>query len=197
MIWKRRGGASGFSLAELSVAMATSLVLGGVLFSTLISIQRSFKASERHVEGQTTQLRLMDYIGLDARRAIRVQVTGGDQIDFWIPDYYQTTGGDLVPRDPVRDSATGKVEYNMTGGSATWKQITYQMNGDDLVRVSGTATQTLASGVKGFTPNYSVTNQQLRVAVEFKPSYRVSGAGSSYRAGTRIETQFLVRNQLR
>ncbi len=69
--WLRRG----FTLPELSVSLAaSSIVFGGVMLTT-ISLTRSFDATEKSARAQAAQVRLIDSIAMDLRRATAISVT--------------------------------------------------------------------------------------------------------------------------
>ena len=91
---------SGFTLLEILIASSiTSLVLGG-LFLGANALLRTFRASEYQVTKLSEQLRFLDYLALDLRRAITVDLhksspslVDPDIIDVTIPDYYTTDSG--------------------------------------------------------------------------------------------------------
>src|SRR5688572_18908860 len=87
---------SAWTLAELMVAMAISSLLCAALITGSIAIQKSFMASRHHVLAQAEQMRLMDYMNLDLRRALSVSTTS-TTLTVTIPDYYDSSG---QPRDP-------------------------------------------------------------------------------------------------
>jgi prepilin-type N-terminal cleavage/methylation domain-containing protein len=87
---------SGWTLTELLVAMAVASVMTAGVIAGAITIQRSFAASRHHVDSQAQQMRLMDFMGLDLRRALTVGTADGG-LQITIPDYYDADG---EPRDP-------------------------------------------------------------------------------------------------
>ena len=68
---------AGWTLAELMVAMAIASIMMAGLITGSITIQRSFMASRHHIDAQAQQMRLMDYMTLDLRRALTVDAGNG------------------------------------------------------------------------------------------------------------------------
>ena len=65
----------GFTLAELVVAMGASTIVFGSLLLAMTSLSRSFDATEKYSRDQAAQIRLIDAIGIDLRRAVAISVT--------------------------------------------------------------------------------------------------------------------------
>ena len=65
----------GFTLAELIVAMGASTLVFGSLLLAMTSLSRSFDATEKYSRAQAAQIRLIDAIGIDLRRAVGVSIT--------------------------------------------------------------------------------------------------------------------------
>jgi len=66
---------SGFTLAEMIIAMAgTTVIVGALLFSS-VELQKSLHASESYASNQSDQRRLLDCLSRDMRRSIGVATT--------------------------------------------------------------------------------------------------------------------------
>lgn len=66
---------AGFTLPELSVAIAASTIVLGGLLLTMMSLSRAFDATEKYARAHASQVRLIDSIALDLRRATAVSIT--------------------------------------------------------------------------------------------------------------------------
>lgn len=66
---------AGFTLSELSVSMAASTIVLGSLMLAMMSLSRSFDATERYARAHTAQVRLIDAIAMDLRRATAIAIT--------------------------------------------------------------------------------------------------------------------------
>ncbi len=177
---------SGWTLAELMVAMAITSVMTAGLITGAITIQRSYMASRHHMDSQAQQMRLMDYMGLDLRRALSVQ-TAASQISITIPDYYDEAG---EARDP-----------QISGGLAMYGPspiaISYYRDGSTIYRKEGAKVLPLASNVADFELTFLDAGQSIQVGVTFLPKFQFSGVrnANSVRLGTATYTNTLLRNK--
>jgi type II secretory pathway pseudopilin PulG len=64
-----------FTITELMVALAASVIILGALGVAALTLSRSFSATRSFSEAQAAQVRLIDAIALDLRRAIEVAIT--------------------------------------------------------------------------------------------------------------------------
>src|SRR3954447_18957869 len=66
---------SGFTMAEMMIAMAGSAIIIGALLFSSIGLQRAFRASELYAAAQADQRRLLDYVTRDLRRAVGIAMS--------------------------------------------------------------------------------------------------------------------------
>ena len=68
----------GTTLAELLMAISSGmLVIGGMIIGA-IAVRKAISATDRYITSTNNQTRVMDYVGADLRRALRVAtLTGG------------------------------------------------------------------------------------------------------------------------
>lgn len=67
-------GISAFSLAEMIIALGSqSIVLAGLVAGT-VALEKSFDTTDKYIRGQTAQIRLIDYVAMDLRRAHKISV---------------------------------------------------------------------------------------------------------------------------
>jgi len=184
-LFSRPSRQRGWTLTELMTAMAVaSLMTAGLVIGT-VTIQRSFMASRHHIEAQAQQMRLMDYMTLDLRRALKV-VTGNGTLSVTIPDYYNADG---TPRDP-----------QISGGQAVYGSqpvtIQYYKSGATIYRCAGDTTTALATDVADFQLTFLDAGQSIQIGVTFVPTYQFAGNNTeNVRLGTAIYTNTLLRNK--
>jgi type II secretory pathway pseudopilin PulG len=176
---------AGWTLAELMVAMAISSLLCGALIAGSLSLQKSFVASRHHILAQAEQMRLMDYMNLDLRRALSVS-TGSGRLTVTIPDYYDSFG---QPRDP-----------EVKGGLAVYgpspKTITYYKDGEVIYRSEGASRIALATDVSDFQLTFLDLGQSIQVSVTFIPRFQFSTKNQpNARDGTATFATTLLRNK--
>jgi Tfp pilus assembly protein PilW len=165
LMLNRRRRTGGFTLVELAVwACIHSAVMSALVFGS-IALQRSFSASQAYADEQNDQLRVIDYVTRDLRRASTVAVSNsGTKLTVTVPD--QIDPNTLNLRTPVI-SANGIVSYGSTPVTIAYfiegSSFIREENGVDTV-ISTTiddfqVSQNQASVVQftlGFTPGYSL-----------------------------------------
>ena len=187
------------TLVEVAIASAISVTLAGMLTVGLVTVQRTFIAAEHHARSQTAQLRILDYMARDLRRALSVAARpDGSGIDVTIPDYYTT--GDVknaTPRDP-QIKPNGDIVYgNRTIPVSYYERIDAQ--GNHLVCRSYDGVETiLATDVERFElalPE-GLNGDVITISVSFVPRFQFSSAGRQrMRDGTTAFTSTLLRNK--
>jgi Tfp pilus assembly protein PilW len=180
--------ARAWTLTELMMAVTISSVLVAGLLVGAISVQRSFLASRHHVDSQAQQMRLMDFMNLDLRRALWVKTeTEAGRLTVKIPDYY---GSDGQPRDP--EIVRGDARY----GTST-KTVEYYRSGSSFFRKEGTVITELATDVTDFKPAYADDQgQSIMVSFTFLPRFQFSESNrEGVREGTATYSTTLLRNK--
>ena len=175
----------GATISELVISLSIASAMAGGLLVGALSIQKSFQASRHHVNAQAQQLRLMDYINLDLRRALTVS-TANERLTVSIPDYYDASG---EPREPriVRSLAV----Y----GNAP-KTISYFKEGATIYRSEGGKNTALATDVVDFKLTFLDLGQSIKVSVTFLPKFQLSGKDvEGVRTATATFSTTLLRNK--
>ena len=174
-----------WTLTEILVASAIASLMTGGLVTGAMTLQRSFIASRHHLDSQAQQMRLMDFMTLDLRRALTVQATGG-QLAMTIPDYYETDG---APRDP-------RISGGLAVYGTTPVNISYYKTGTTIYRREGNKVLALATDVSDFQLTFLDNGQSIQVGVTFLPRFQFAGKNlESVRTGTATYTNTLLRNK--
>jgi hypothetical protein len=194
---------SGMTVVELLMASAVTSVLTAAMFVGSITLQKSFRASQHYAQSQSSQLRLLDYVSLDLRRALTVQVPQRDRIELTIPNFYNADGSVRDPEIARGSDGWMGIKY----GAAPVNVAYYVERAADgvsgsLVREEAGVKTTIATDVRDFLPDFErstdladKSEQVFKVSVTFAPKFRWDGDGSSVRNGTRISTRVLLRNK--
>lgn len=176
---------AGWTLAELMVAMAVASIMMAGLITGSITIQRSFLASRHHIDAQAQQMRLMDYMTLDLRRALTVDV-GNSVLTLTIPDYYDADG---APRNP-------RISGSQAAYGPTPVTVSYYQTGKTIYRCAGPAILPLATDVADFRLTFLDSGQSIQVGVTFLPKFQFAGRNTeNVRIGTAIYSNTLLRNK--
>jgi hypothetical protein len=188
----RNSARSAFTLIEVLMSVACgSLILAAVLTSS-VALQRSFAAVEGYSVASGDQLRVLDYIAMDCRRALSASVAGG-VLTLTVPPYYDSSGNVLPPT-----LASGVVSYG--SGSVT---IIYSKSGSNFNRevivkdaggtVTSDTTKAIATNVSTFTVTPSDLSSSVTYTVTFSPSF-TNLASSAAVTGTTIYCKTFLRN---
>ena len=204
---------AGFTLPELLVGTAAAgiILLGLVLGS--IALQRSYAATDQYATAQDSELRVMDYITRDLRRAMSVTVTNNTQVSVVVPDYYNnydSTGNPNV-RDPTVNSQP--LDPVITSGSPVYGTnpltITYYVDPNpqsstyqSLLRqvnwtASGTAKQSstvIADNIQAFQLSFTNSGSVIQASITFAPIFERNSAATA-RAGTTLNVEVTLREQ--
>ncbi len=182
---KKLARRAGWTLTELMVATSISTMLSAGLITAVISLQKSFLASRHHIIAQSEQMLLLDYMGLDLRRALSVS-TSATELSITIPDYYNASG---TPRDP-------QIQGSQAAYGPTPKTIRYYKSGTAIYRTEAGIPTALANSVSDFQMTFQNLGQSINVTITFTPKYQLWGRNiNDRRASTTTYTSTLLRNK--
>lgn len=184
----------GWTITETLMAASVMSVMTAGLVIGAYTIQRSYLASRHHIAAQAQQMRVMDYVNLDLRRALSADRPKRGLLVLTIPDYYEGADKDNYDlTDKVRDPQikNGTAVY---GGAP--KTVQYYKEGDVIYRQQGAHKTALASGVQDFDPVFDPIGDSVAVSITFLPTFQLSGKNAeSVRGGTATYSTTLLRNK--
>ena len=181
---KKLARRAGWTLTELLLATSISTMLTAGLITAVISLQKSFLASRHHIVAQSEQMLLLDYMGLDLRRALSVAASATD-LTITIPDYYKSDG---TPRNP-------QIQGSTAAYGPTPKSIRYYKTGSIIYRSEAGVGAPLATNVSDFQMTFQNLGQSINFTITFEPKYQLSGAKTNdRRMATTTFTSTLPRN---
>jgi Tfp pilus assembly protein PilW len=189
----RQKARAGFTLVEMMVSVGCGSLILAALMAASVGLQRSFAAVEGYSTAEGNQLRVLDYIAMDCRRALSASVAN-NMLTLTVAGYYQPNGTAYAP---AFNSATNAVQYN---GGATYT-IQYSQSGSSFVRTVGpTATwptgntaTVIATNVSSFTVALQDLTSTVSCSVTFSPSFTHS-PGPGPIAGTTVYSNTFLRN---
>ena len=192
----RRSG-PGFTLIELLVSIAISSVMFAMIIRSGTDSLKSLNTADDYSYQSNEELRAMDYIARDLRRALTVTIpTGGQSLSLTLADYYSAydsqgnpTGSPLTPT-----IVNGAPVY---GNAATPLSVSYDVSNGKLVRTqtiqSTGAVNSLVvcSNVTDFTLAFVSQSTTVTYSITFDPKYQTVSAALN--AGTRLAGTVAVR----
>ncbi len=110
--------ADAFTLVELMLGISMTAVVLVAALTGVVSLQKSYSASETYATGMADQARVLDYLALDLRRAVTPPVMDADDqgIHVTVPDYYRFNTSDPQHLFPIANDAA----INTTGDAALY-----------------------------------------------------------------------------
>jgi Tfp pilus assembly protein PilW len=181
---KRLTVTAAFTLPELMVAAAiSSLMIGGLITGT-VALQKGYAAADYSIRCQLDQMRVIDYITRDLRRARSVATENlGRKLVVTLPDQWNPVTQTLrVPA--VSD---GVVRY---GGDPI--VVSYYIEGDLFIREEGGVRQAIAyKRLENFLVSLNPA-QMVTFQLAFTPIFS-AGSGYGAAASTIVTTVPLPR----
>jgi Tfp pilus assembly protein PilW len=184
--------ASGLTLVEMLMTMASSSIVLAALIISGVALQRSFAAMEGYSIAQGDQLRVSDYISMDVRRALTASVDNNNTLTVTFPNYYDANNDNPKWSNahavaPSFD-ANGAIQY--AAGVTTVKY--YQLASNFIREVNGTA-NIIARNVSSFTVSPQDLTSSVSCAISFAPTFTyLPGPGPV--AGTTVYSNTFLRN---
>ena len=197
---------SGFTLAEIMMAMAIAVVIFAAIITASIAMQKTFNAVDNYFATHIQQVRIIDYLNRDVKRAL-ICTTSADQqtVTLTIPKYIIQSGDaeavsnpSLVGamRSPTLSTTTGLVNYGTTTST-----VVYSINGASILRTEDGASHDHCLEHGSISAKYdrygALTNTEYStMAVTFRPIF-TSGNIADERTGTTVFSLAYLRNKRR
>jgi len=191
----RQKARAGFTLVELMTSIGCGSLILAALMAGSVALQRSFAAVEGYSTTEGNQLRVLDYIAMDCRRALSATVAS-NTLTLTVAGYYKPNGSAFAP---TFNSATNAVQYN--GGTSTNYTIQYSQSGSNFVRTvgpsaswpTGNTATAIATNVSSFTVSLQDLTSTVSCSITFSPSF-TNNPGAGPIAGTTVSSNTFLRN---
>lgn len=188
-------GSAGFTLAEMLVSIGCGTFILAAVVAAGVSLQKSYAAMENYSTAEANQLRVLDYIAMDSRRATSASVNtttyngvSEPQLVFTLPPFYSSsTSNTAVANAPTISSGVANYGTDVV-------TVTYEQQGTNFTRevkvTDSTKTTTrsdvtiaIAANVSSFdvTPNDLSTNVSCRIM--FFPNFLHYTGTGTWRSG--------------
>jgi prepilin-type N-terminal cleavage/methylation domain-containing protein len=198
---------AGFTLGEMLVALGVASVVFAAIITASVALYRSFTAVDDYFSTQMQQLRIMDYLNRDVKRATVVTTsTDLQSITVTMPNYLIKAGDTEalvnaalvgMPRNPsVVLTATGP-EVNYGTGTTT---VVYSVNHNSILRTENGQVTTIASSTDQLLPQSTdvelANTEYANTTITFMPIFTMNGSAAA-RTGTTLYTTSYLRNKRR
>jgi Tfp pilus assembly protein PilW len=200
---------SGFTLSEMLIALALGIAILAAIVTASLALQKSFNAVDNYFATHMQQIRIVDYLNRDAKRAYIVTTSVDLQtVTMTIPKYIIQSGdSDATPstvgmaRTPTISSSTGLVNYQVDAlGNPVYSTVVYSINGNTIQRTEDGAVTLIASStdqlVDQTTDTELANTEYARTSVTFRPIF-ISNNTPAERSGTTVFSLAYLRNKRR
>jgi len=185
---------AGFTLAEMLVSVGCGTLVLAAIVTAGISLQKSYAAMESYSTAEGDQLRVLDYIAMDCRRAISATVTtvtvngvSESALVLTLSPYYSSTTSSATANTPTISS--GSISYGTDKVT-----ITYEQNGSTFTRevkvtdstgstVRSDYTTPIARNVSTFTANPVDLTTTVSCSIMFFPAFLHNTGTGTWRSG--------------
>jgi Tfp pilus assembly protein PilW len=197
----RQKASTGFTLVEMMVSLGCGSLILAALMAGSVALQRSFAAVEGYSTTQGNQLRVLDYIAMDCRRAIPGFVpnssiptpsVASNTLTLTVPQYYKPNGTSFPPafNFPINNA----VSYNW-GATNTIQTYTiqYSQSGSNFVRTvgptagwpTGNTATAIATNVSTFTVSLQdlTSTSTVSCSIMFFPTFLHNTGSGTWRSG--------------
>jgi hypothetical protein len=211
---RKASNVTGFTLSETLVAVGISGLVFAAIITASVALYRSFNAVDAYFSTQMQQLRIIDYLNRDVKRATVVNTsTDLQSITVTMPNYLIQAGdteaianASLIgmPRNPTVTVTAAGPQVNYGTGST---DVVYSISSNSILR---TEKPTGSAGPGQVTMIASSTDQLLplstdvqlanteytKTTVTFMPIFTLGGNAAA-RSGTTVYTTSYLRNKRR
>ena len=190
-----RRGASAFTLLELLISIGVGVAMFAAIMSAAVANMKTLAIAEDYSAESQSQLRAMDYIIRDLRRATTVSIAGGgSSVTLTMPDCYSSYDSQ---GNPTSAMVTPTITNGATPYSAQPLTVTYSVSGTQLIRTqtvqSTGAVSTLVIGpnVNNFQMAFVQQSTTVTFQITFVPKFQLASALLT--AGTTLSGTVSVR----
>lgn len=182
----------------------SSLILAAILLAG-VSLQKSYASLESYSTAEANQLRVLDYIAMDSRRATYAQVNtvtvngvSLSQLQLTLPAYYNSSTSNTATFNTPTLSGGSLGFGSFSGGTVTPNTdivyVYYQQTGTSFTRevkvtdstgatTRSDVTTAIATNVSSFTANPAYLTNTITCSVMFFPNFRYNAGTGNWRSG--------------
>jgi prepilin-type N-terminal cleavage/methylation domain-containing protein len=215
---------SGFTLAEILTAMAIAVVIFAAILTASLAMQKTFNAVDNYFATHIQQIRIIDYLNRDVKRALIVTTSADQQtVTVTIPNYLIQCGdpdadatctgtpptapaGSNIGKPRTPDINSSQVNYWKPATSVVYSTVVYSISGKSILRTEDPKSDghpivtTVASSTDSLVPKDSDTElantEYTTMSVTFQPIF-TSGNVADERTGTTVFSLAYLRNKRR
>ncbi|PYK37755.1 MAG: hypothetical protein DME49_10320 [Verrucomicrobia bacterium] len=197
----------GFTLVETTVGLGISSIVFAAVIAASVGLQKSFNAIDNYFATHMQQIRIVDYLNRDVKRALVVTTSVNLQrVSMTLPNYIIKAGDPEAVANPslIGTPRTPTISYLRSGPQvdygATTTSVVYAISGQSILRTENGVITTIASSTDQLVPvttDVELANTEYTItSVTFLPIF-TSGGATAERSGTTVCATSYLRNRRR
>jgi Tfp pilus assembly protein PilW len=200
---------SGYTLVEMMMALGIGVTMFGAILTASVALQKTFNAVDHFFSTHMQQIRVIDYLNRDAKRAYIV-TTSPDlkTVTMTIPKYIiQATDSEAGgnPSSPLIGAMrTPTISYTSSGSQVNYgtstSTVVYSIIGNTIQRTEDGVVTIIASSTDQLldqtTDSELANTEYINASVTFMPLFTSSNM-SAERTGTTVYSLSYMRNKRR
>ena len=197
----------GFTLTELMIATGTGGVVLAAIMASSIALQKTLNAIDSYFATQMQQIRIIDYLNRDVKRALAVTTSVDLQsVTITLPSYLIQAGDPEAIANPslVGTARTPTISNTSSGPQvnygASTSTIIYSISGMSILRTENGSVTMVASSTDQLVPQTTdvelANTEYTKTSITFQPIFTSGGAVAS-RSGTTVYSTAYLRNKRR
>ena len=180
-----RHNLAGMTLVEMMMSVGCSTLIVAAIVIAGVALQRSFAAVEGYARTEADQLRVLDYISMDCRRAISASVSAS-VLTLTLPPYYNINGASTVPNTP--SNSTGTLSYGTGSVTIKYSQGSNNFNREVIIKdgsgnTTSDYTTAIATNVSAFTVTDADLTSTVSCSIMFFPTFLRSPGNGAWTSG--------------
>ena len=181
-----------FTLVEMMMTVGCGSLMLAAVTTAGVALQRSFAAVEGYSVAEGDQLRVLDYIAMDCRRALSAS-DANNTLTVTVPVYYDSNSD---PKTPALTN--GALSYGTGSVTMTYSRSGSNFNRRIVVSDSGGTTTSdttaaIATNVASFTVSPQDLTSSVSCSITFSPRFTyLPGPGPI--SGTTVYCNTFLRN---
>ena len=181
-----------FTLVEMMMTVGCGSLMLAAVTTAGVALQRSFAAVEGYSVAEGDQLRVLDYIAMDCRRALSASVAN-NTLTLTVPVYYDSNSDPKTPAltNGALSYGTGSVTiaYSRSGSNFNRRIVVSDSGGT----TTSDTTAAIATNVASFTVSPQDLTSSVSCSITFSPRFTyLPGPGPI--SGTTVYCDTFLRN---
>jgi len=175
-----------FTLVETMLSVGCASFILAAVVAAGVCLQKSFAAVEGYSNSEGSQLRVLDYIAMDCRRALTVLPPVNNTLTLKLPVYYDANNAPIAPTLSGSTLSYGNgsvtINYKQSGNNFT-REVIIQDSGGATISDNTTAIATNVSSFTVVSATSGTPISNVSCYIMFFPTFLHNTGTGTWRSG--------------